>query len=135
MGKLHAVPVGQRHASASARSTVSSASGVRGQLREQRRVGVRLDGDRQQAVLERVVPEDVGERGADHGPEAEAGERPGRVLARGAAAEVVAGEQDLRRPARAGCVERRNPARGAPSGVVAPVGEQAARPGRSCRWP
>ena len=69
--------------------------GPRGQLREERGVGAGVDGHRQQAVLQGVVLEDVGEGGADHRPEAEAGERPGGVLAGGAAAEVVAGQQHL----------------------------------------
>ena len=52
--------------------------------------------DRQDAVLEAVVVEDVGERGGDHAADAEVEQRPGRVLARGAAAEVLARHQDLR---------------------------------------
>ena len=88
---------------------------------------VAVDDDRQQAVLERVAPEDVGERGADHRAEAEAGERPRRVLARGAAAEVVARQQDLR--ALGVGVFRTKSGFGA-VGVVAPVGEQRrAEPG------
>ena len=52
--------------------------------------------NRQDAVLEAVVEEDVGEGGRDHAADAEIQQRPGRVLARGAAAEVLAGDQDLR---------------------------------------
>ena len=52
--------------------------------------------DRQQAVLEAVVVEDVGVRRRDHRAEAVVGERPRRVLARAAAAEVAAREQDRR---------------------------------------
>src|SRR5688572_6789023 len=48
----------------------------------------------QEAVLERVGEEDVGERGRDHAAKAVVHQRPGRVLARGAAAEVLAREQD-----------------------------------------
>src|ERR1700730_10453562 len=51
--------------------------------------------DRQNAVLETVVVENVGERGRDHAADAEIEERPRRVLARGAAAEIVAGHQNL----------------------------------------
>ena len=52
------------------------------------------DADRQHAVLEAVVVENVAERGRDHAADAEIHQRPGRVLAR-AAAEIVAGDQDL----------------------------------------
>src|SRR6478736_4297703 len=51
---------------------------------------------RQKAVLEAVVEENVGERRRDHAAEARVHQRPGRVLARGAAAEVLAREQDAR---------------------------------------
>src|SRR5512132_2310192 len=52
-----------------------------------------LDGE--QAVLERVLSEDVGERARDDRAEAEVGQRPGGVLARRAAAEIRAGDEDL----------------------------------------
>ena len=55
----------------------------------------RRHGDRQDAVLEAVVVEDVGERGRDHAADAEIEQRPGRMLARRAAAEIVAGDEDL----------------------------------------
>src|SRR6218665_1586018 len=48
-----------------------------------------LQDHRQQAVLEAVVVEDVGERGGDDAANAEVVQRPGRVLARGAAAEIL----------------------------------------------
>ncbi len=54
-----------------------------------------LDADRQHAVLEAVVVENIAERGRDHAADAEIHQRPGRVLARRAAAEIVAGDQDL----------------------------------------
>ena len=54
--------------------------------------------DRQQAVLEAVVEEDVGEARRDDRAESRTAERPGRVLARGAAAEVLAREQDRGAP-------------------------------------
>ena len=53
------------------------------------------DADRQDAVLEAVVVEDVAERGRDHAADAEIEQRPGRVLAARAAAEIVAGDQHL----------------------------------------
>ncbi|MNZ77915.1 hypothetical protein D3C78_964710 [compost metagenome] len=49
--------------------------------------------DRQQAVLEAVVEEDVGVARRDDGTEAVLFQRPGRVLAGGAATEVLAGEE------------------------------------------
>ena len=52
--------------------------------------------DRQHAVLEAVVVEDVGEARRDDGPEAVILDRPDGVLAAGAAAEVPAGQQDRR---------------------------------------
>src|SRR3954469_143436 len=78
------------------------------QVDRQRRVGAALgvveqflqilgaDLDRQHAVLEAVVVEDVAELGRDHAADAVVHQRPGRVLARGAAAEVVVGDDDLR---------------------------------------
>ena len=51
--------------------------------------------DRQDAVLEAVVVEDVGEAGRDDAADAEIQQRPGRVLARRAAAEILAGDEDL----------------------------------------
>ena len=53
------------------------------------------DLDRQHAVLEAVVVEDVAELRRDHAADAVVHQRPGRVLARGAAAEVVVGDDDL----------------------------------------
>ena len=54
--------------------------------------------DRQEPVLEAVVEEDVAERRRDHRAEAVVHQRPRRMLARGAAAEVLAREQDRRAP-------------------------------------
>ena len=59
-------------------------------------------GDGQQAVLEAVVVEDVGEAGGDHAADAEVHQRPGGVLAARAAAEVVAGRSARRRRRSAG---------------------------------
>src|SRR5258706_16093854 len=50
----------------------------------------------QQADLERVLPEDVAERRRDDRLEAPVLQRPWRVLARRAAAEIAPGEQDAR---------------------------------------
>ena len=51
---------------------------------------------RQQAVLQRVAAEDVGDLAADHRAQAEVEQGPRRMLARGAAAEVAARDEDLR---------------------------------------
>src|SRR5690349_17070799 len=73
--------------------------------------------DREQAGLGGVAAEDVAEPGCDHGPEAVVGQRPDRVLARRAGAEVGARDQD-RRPFVLRLVEHEG-------GVLAPGGEQA----------
>jgi hypothetical protein len=52
--------------------------------------------DRQDAVLEAVVVEDVGEGRRDDAAEAEIEQRPWRVLAGGAAAEILPCDQDRR---------------------------------------
>jgi hypothetical protein len=51
--------------------------------------------DGQDAVLEAVVVEDVGKAGRDHAADAVIQQRPGRMFARAAAAEIVAGDDDL----------------------------------------
>src|SRR5208282_3714282 len=56
---------------------------------------LRRDLHRQNAVLETVVVKNIAERGRDHARDAEILERPGRVLARRAAAEIAASDQDL----------------------------------------
>ncbi len=56
------------------------------------------DHDGQNAVLEAVVVEDVGEARGDHAADAEIEQRPGRVLARRTAAEIVARDEDLGLP-------------------------------------
>ena len=96
-GNLTAVPSGS--VSVVARDVdVDLGAGVR----EQPGVRRLVDEHRQQAVLQAVGAEDVRELGADHGVEAEVLQRPRRVLARGAAAEVAAGDQDARSPAASG---------------------------------
>ena len=71
---------------------VGAAAGIVHQLLEV----FRRDRDRQDAVLEAVVVEDVGEGRRDHAADAEVQQRPRGVLARGAAAEIVARDDDLR---------------------------------------
>src|SRR5437588_7367 len=56
----------------------------------------RREHDRDEADLDAVLPEDVTERRPDHDVEAGVLQPPGRMLARRPAAEVPAGEQDLR---------------------------------------
>src|SRR5258708_35586611 len=51
--------------------------------------------DRQQAVLEAVVVEDVGVTGRDQRAESIVLQRPGRMLARGAATDILADHQDI----------------------------------------
>ena len=52
--------------------------------------------DRQQAIFEAVVVENIGERRRDDGAKTVIRQRPGRVLAAGAAAEVLARKQYAR---------------------------------------
>ena len=54
--------------------------------------------DRKDAVLEAVIVENVGEAGRDDRANAEVEQGPGRMFARGAAAEIVFRNQDLRVP-------------------------------------
>jgi len=56
--------------------------------------GRRVDDHRQEAVLQGIAAEDVGDLRADDGAKAIIEERPGRMLARGAAAEVAARDED-----------------------------------------
>ena len=79
--------------------------------------------DRQQPVLEAVAEEDVGEAGRDQRTDAEVAQRPDRMLAARAAAEVLARQQD-RAPAKRGWLS-------AKSGL----GRPAAGPGRARRGP
>ncbi len=60
------------------------------------RVLVGVEHDRQQAVLQRVGAENVGNFAGNHRLETVIEQRPRRVLAARAAAEIVAGDQDLR---------------------------------------
>src|SRR6202035_2220205 len=78
-----------------------------GEVDGQRRIGAALgvveqlvevflrDADRQNPVLEAIIVENVAERGRDHAADAEIEQRPWRVLAARAAAEIVAGNQGL----------------------------------------
>ena len=56
--------------------------------------------DRQNAVLETVIEEDIGKIRRDHATDAEIQQRPGRVLARRSAAEILMRDQDLGLPIR-----------------------------------
>src|SRR5262249_18837646 len=80
-------------------------------------------GDRQQSVLEAVVPEDVCKRRADHRAKAEPQQRPGRMLARAAAAKIVSRYQNAG-PVRARLVQNKLRLR-IPARVIAPVAKQA----------
>src|SRR5271157_40069 len=89
---------------------------------EQLRMHVGRNHDRQQRILERVLLEDIGERGADHRAKSELRQRPRSVLARAAAAEIVARQQHLRAlPAR---LVQDEIGMGVPLGVVPPVVEK-----------
>jgi hypothetical protein len=89
-----------------------------------------IDDDGQQAVLQRVVAEDVGDLGADDRAEAVIQQCPGRVFARGAAAEIAARPTSTWQPAPAAGSDEVGlwvPSR------IAPVGKQLlaeAGPGR-----
>src|SRR5437899_2015007 len=67
------------------------------ELAPQRRHGRGGKDDREQAVLEAVLMEDVAETGRDDGTDPEGVERPHRHLARRAAAEVLRRDHGLRR--------------------------------------
>src|SRR5271157_1587964 len=89
---------------------------------EQLRMHVGRNHDRQQRILERVLLEDIGERGADHRAKSELRQRPRSMLARAAAAEIVARQQHLRAlPAR---LVQDEIGIGVPLGVVPPVVEK-----------
>src|SRR6266542_4383373 len=59
-------------------------------------MGGRVHDDREQTIFQRVVAKDVGKGSADYRAEAKIHQRPGGVLARAAAAEIVAREQNGR---------------------------------------
>ncbi len=84
---------------------------------------VRRHRDGQEAVLEAVLVEDVGERGGDHAADAAVEERPRRMLARGATAEIVAGDEDRR--ADIGRLVQREGGVGRPVGKTRDLGEQS----------
>ena len=84
-------------------------------LREQIAVFRFAEDDREQAVLQRVVAEDVRDLGAEHRAQAEIEQRPRRVLAGGAAAEVASGDEDISQPRAAGLVEFEIAGSGVPS--------------------
>src|SRR3546814_11421344 len=90
-----------------------------------------VEDDRQQAVLERVAAEDVRDLAADDGTQAEVAQRPGRVLARRAATEVVAGDQD-RGAGVLGPVERKIRVRPAVGEIAPVVRSEERRVGKEC---
>ena len=92
-GERHRLAVRQRECAGLEIHRHTRARRVR---RHQLRQDFRLDLDRQQAVAQRVAAEDVGEGAAHDGAEPRARKSPHRVLARGAASEVVAGHEHLR---------------------------------------
>jgi hypothetical protein len=55
-----------------------------------------IDDDRNKSILERIVTKDICKRCGDDRPETIRCQRPGSVFAARAAAEVVAGQKDLR---------------------------------------
>uniref|UniRef100_A0A0N4Z3R2 BZIP domain-containing protein n=1 Tax=Parastrongyloides trichosuri TaxID=131310 RepID=A0A0N4Z3R2_PARTI len=65
------------------------------QVHQRQAVGLRQD-QRKNAVLQAVVAEDVGEAGGDDAADAEIRQGPGRVLAAGAAAEIIQRDQHPR---------------------------------------
>ena len=79
-----------------ARSTVSLALPPMPRVLDQHVAHRARQADGQDAVLEAVVVEDVGEVGRDHAAYAEIQQRPGRVLTRRAAAEILMRDQDFR---------------------------------------
>ena len=95
MGNSHGAPFGRGQGLVS-QVDVHRGGGIGIHRREQLRADVRRNHDRQQRILQRILLEDIRERSADHGAEAELGQRPRRVLARTAAAEIVARQQNLR---------------------------------------
>ena len=78
--------------------------------------------NRQQRILQRIALENIRERSADHRAESILRQRPGSMLARTAASEVVAGQQNLR-GLRLGLVQNEIRLRRS-VGVVAPVAEK-----------
>ena len=83
----------------------------------------------QQAVLQGIAAKDVGDFRADDGAKAEVQQRPRCMLARGAAAEVAAGDQHLRSRLTAGRLRRSRAAASRPTGSASR--RTTAGPGRS----
>src|SRR5260221_3056682 len=79
-------------------------------------------GDGQKAVLQRMALEDVRDLGAEDGANAVVKQCPGSMFARGAAAEVASGHQDLA-AGRLGTIQYEGGV-GSAVGEIAPVGEQ-----------
>jgi len=74
-----------------------------------------VNDDRDQAILQGVIAEDIGNRGADDGAEPEPGQRPGCVLTARSAAKVVS-RQRIWQPEEAGWL-RTKPGLGEPSAL------------------
>ena len=115
--KFHLRAVGQRE-----RGAFDVDGDFDARIGEQPRVSLLVDDDGQQAVLQAVGAEDVGELGADDGLESEILQRPGRMFTRRPATDVAAGDEN-RGAFRFGTVQHEIGLRIA-GGVVAPVGEQ-----------
>ena len=112
--------------SCASRSTVSAAfAPARGVVDQLVDLGLR-QGDGQDAVLEAVVVENVGEARRDDATDAEIEQRPGRVLAARAAAEIFPGDENLRLVVRR-LVQHEI------GGAACPSRHSAAR--RTGRWP
>src|SRR5579871_6806321 len=69
-------------------------------MRKQPSRGGFIHDHRHQSILQRIVTEDVGDLGADDRAKAIVEQCPGRMLARRAAAEVAAADEDLSAPGR-----------------------------------
>ena len=122
-GELDFAAGGQPQESALGRSTVTSAaSSARPQRKALASVASStMIGSR--PFLRQLPLKDIGKRSADDGAETKTHQRPGRVLARAAAAEVVAGQQHCG-ALRPRLVEDEVRASGLALRVVAPVVEQ-----------
>ena len=105
-------------------SQIHADFGTRGFLHQVEQSAVRLGihDDRQQAILERIAAKDVGKGSGDDGPEAEASQRPGGVLAARPAAEVISSQENLGTLI-SGIIQHKIRF-GRTVGVVAPVGKK-----------
>src|SRR5271168_1473614 len=116
-GKGHRAACGQRQACGVQIDIDFDAGMLQQPLR-----GLLVNDDGQQAVLQRIDAKNIGDLSADDGANAEIQERPGSMLARGSAAEIPAGDQDLR-AARLGPIQNEIRVRAAVAAVT-PIGKQ-----------